>query len=35
LGEQGYASAAVYGKSDRLSSPLLPELNLLLAGVFI
>jgi Uma2 family endonuclease len=33
--EQGYASAGVYGKSDRLSSPQLPELNLLLAEMFI
>jgi Uma2 family endonuclease len=32
--ESGYAPAGVYGITDRLSSPLLPELNLPLAEVF-
>jgi Uma2 family endonuclease len=32
--ESGYVSAGVYGKSQRLSSPLLPELNLPLDEVF-
>ncbi len=34
LGDQGYSSAAIFGGSDRLSSPLLPELNLPLSDVF-
>jgi Uma2 family endonuclease len=32
--ESGYVSAGVYGKADRLSSPLLPDLNLPLGEVF-
>jgi len=32
--ELGYVTAGLYGKSDRLSSPLLPELNLSLSEVF-
>ena len=32
--ESGYVSAGVYGITDRLSSPLLPELNLPLSGIF-
>ncbi len=32
--EQGYASAGLFRKSDHLSSPLLPELNLPLATLF-
>jgi Uma2 family endonuclease len=32
--ELGYVTAGVYGKSDRLSSPLLPSLNLPLSEVF-
>jgi Uma2 family endonuclease len=32
--EAGYVSAGVYGKSERLSSPLLPELNLPLTEIF-
>jgi Uma2 family endonuclease len=32
--EAGYASAGVYGKSERLSSPLLPELELPLSEIF-
>jgi Uma2 family endonuclease len=32
--ETGYVSAAVFGKSDRLFSPLLPELNLALVEIF-
>lgn len=32
--EQGYVRAGIYGKSDRLSSPLLPELNLALDKIF-
>jgi Uma2 family endonuclease len=33
-GESGYVSAGVCGITDRLSSPLLPELNLPLSGIF-
>ncbi len=33
-GEQGYTSAGIYGRSDHLSSPLLPELNLGLVDLF-
>jgi Uma2 family endonuclease len=32
--EAGYARAGVYGKSERLSSPLLPELELPLSEIF-
>ena len=32
--ELGYVTVGVYGKSDRLSSPLLPDLNLPLSQVF-
>jgi len=32
--DTGYASAGLYGRADRLSSPLLPELNLPLAEIF-
>jgi len=32
--EAGYVSAGVYGKSERLSSPLLPELELPLSEIF-
>jgi len=32
--ELGYVTAGVYGKTDRLSSPLLPDLNLPLSQVF-
>lgn len=32
--ELGYVTAGVYGKADRLSSPLLPDLNLPLSQVF-
>jgi Uma2 family endonuclease len=32
--ELGYASAGIYSKSDRLSSPLLPHMELLLAEIF-
>jgi len=32
--ELGYVTAGVYGESDRLSSPLLPDLNLPLSEVF-
>lgn len=32
--ERGYSLAGVYGSQDRLSSPLLPELNLLLSEIF-
>jgi Uma2 family endonuclease len=32
--ELGYVTAGVYGKQDRLSSPMLPNLNLLLSEVF-
>ncbi len=34
LGDQGYLSAAIFGRSDRLSSPLLPELTLPLSDLF-
>ena len=33
-GESGYVSAGVCGVTERLSSPLLPELNLPLSGIF-
>ena len=33
-GESGYASAGVFTGTDRLSSPLLPELNLPLTEIF-
>ena len=32
--ESGYVSARTYGRSERLSSPLLPELNLPLSEIF-
>lgn len=32
--ELGFVTAGIYTKSERLSSPLLPELNLLLSSVF-
>ncbi len=32
--DQGYVSAGVFGKSDRLTTPLLPDLNLSLSGLF-
>jgi hypothetical protein len=32
--EAGYVSFGLYGRSQRLSSPLLPELNLSLSEIF-
>ena len=34
LRETGYVTAGLYGKSDRLSSPMLPDLNLALSEIF-
>ena len=33
-GEAGYASAGIFGKTERLSSPLMPELDMALAEMF-
>jgi len=34
LGNQGYSSAGIFARSDRLSSPLLPDLNVPISGLF-